>query len=256
MGFGASSAYGGPCRMPTAERLASGGLSYSRFHTTAICAPTRVSLLSGRNHHSAGMGTVPEMGTSSPGYDCIRPRLDGDAAAHPVGQRLPDRCVREDAPDPDVGGRRDRPVRPLAAERGLRPLLRLPGGRDQPVHPRARRRRHPDRPPADPGGGLPPVRGPRRPGGHLDRDVNSLEPDRPWFTYLSYGACHDPLQVPESWRGRTAASSPTAGTSSASAPSRARRSWGWCRPTPSSRLSTDVPAGGRSATTSGRCRSG
>src|SRR5690242_1423003 len=52
VGFAASSAFGGPCETPTAERLAGGGLKYSRFHTTALCAPTRAALLTGRNHHS------------------------------------------------------------------------------------------------------------------------------------------------------------------------------------------------------------
>ena len=56
VGFGASSAFGGPCRTPTAERLAAGGLQYNRFHTTALCAPTRQALLTGRNHHSVGHG--------------------------------------------------------------------------------------------------------------------------------------------------------------------------------------------------------
>src|SRR5688572_15581748 len=51
VGFGASSAFGGPCATPIAERLAKGGLKYSRFHTTALCAPTRAALLTGRNHH-------------------------------------------------------------------------------------------------------------------------------------------------------------------------------------------------------------
>src|SRR5262245_37018962 len=52
VGFGASSAFGGPGRTPTAERLAAGGLTYTRFHTTALCSPTRAALLSGRNHHA------------------------------------------------------------------------------------------------------------------------------------------------------------------------------------------------------------
>ncbi|TFH13077.1 MAG: arylsulfatase, partial [Acidimicrobiales bacterium] len=56
VGFGASSAFGGPCNTPNAERLAAGGLRYNRFHTTALCAPTRQALLTGRNHHSVGMG--------------------------------------------------------------------------------------------------------------------------------------------------------------------------------------------------------
>ena len=55
VGFGSSSAFGGPIRTPTAERLAANGLRFNRFHTTALCAPTRQALLTGRNHHSVGM---------------------------------------------------------------------------------------------------------------------------------------------------------------------------------------------------------
>src|SRR5262250_1082272 len=73
VGFGASSAFGGPVNMPTAQRLAAGGLQYNRFHTTALCSPTRAALLSGRNHHSVSMGTITEMATSVPGYTGIRP---------------------------------------------------------------------------------------------------------------------------------------------------------------------------------------
>jgi arylsulfatase len=74
VGFGASSAFGGPCRTPTAERLAKGGLKYNRFHTTALCSPTRQALLTGRNHHTVGMGGITEMATSAPGNCSIRPK--------------------------------------------------------------------------------------------------------------------------------------------------------------------------------------
>jgi arylsulfatase A-like enzyme len=73
VGFGASSAFGGPCQTPTAERLAADGLKYNRFHTTALCSPTRQALLTGRNHHSVGMGGITEIATSAPGYNSIRP---------------------------------------------------------------------------------------------------------------------------------------------------------------------------------------
>src|SRR6185436_11690689 len=73
VGFGAASAFGGPVATPTAERLAAGGLSYNRFHTTALCAPTRAALLSGRNHHAVGMGTITELATQAPGYNSLRP---------------------------------------------------------------------------------------------------------------------------------------------------------------------------------------
>ena len=72
-GFGASSTFGGPCNSPTAERLAKNGLRYTRFHATALCSPTRAALLSGRNHHTVGMGGITEIATSAPGYNSLRP---------------------------------------------------------------------------------------------------------------------------------------------------------------------------------------
>ena len=59
---------------PTAERLAGNGLSFSRFHTTALCAPTRQALLTGRNHHAVGMGAITEIATAAPGYTSVRPQ--------------------------------------------------------------------------------------------------------------------------------------------------------------------------------------
>ena len=72
-GFAASSAFGGPVDTPVAERLAADGLKYNRFHTTALCSPTRQALLTGRNHHAVGMGGITEIATSAPGYNSIRP---------------------------------------------------------------------------------------------------------------------------------------------------------------------------------------
>jgi len=72
-GFGASSAFGGPCQTPNAEKLAAGGLKYLRFHTTALCSPTRQALLTGRNHHSVGMGGITEIASGSPGYSSVLP---------------------------------------------------------------------------------------------------------------------------------------------------------------------------------------
>src|SRR6476660_3136454 len=67
-GFGASSAFGGPCNTPTFEQIAKEGLKYTRFHTTALCSPSRQALLTGRNHHSVSMGGITEIATSAPGY--------------------------------------------------------------------------------------------------------------------------------------------------------------------------------------------
>ena len=72
-GFGSSSAFGGPCQTPNAEKLAVSGLKYNRFHTTALCSPSRQALLTGRNHHSAGMGGITEIATGAPGYNSVLP---------------------------------------------------------------------------------------------------------------------------------------------------------------------------------------
>ena len=74
VGFGATSAFGGPVKTPAAERLANNGLKLNRFHTTALCAPTRQALLTGRNHHSVNMGGITEIATSAPGYTSVLPK--------------------------------------------------------------------------------------------------------------------------------------------------------------------------------------
>jgi Sulfatase len=93
VGFGASSAFGGPCQTPNAEKLAAGGLKYNRFHTTALCSPTRAAMLSGRNHHAVGMGGNTEIATSAPGYNSLRPNTCA-AGGDPKAERLFDCAIR------------------------------------------------------------------------------------------------------------------------------------------------------------------
>jgi arylsulfatase A-like enzyme len=73
MGFGQSSAFGGPIHMPTVDQLANEGLRYNEFHTTALCSPTRAALLTGRNHHMNNMGSITETATAFPGNTGQRP---------------------------------------------------------------------------------------------------------------------------------------------------------------------------------------
>lgn len=257
MGFGASSAYGGPCRMPTAERLAAGGLSYTRFHTTAICAPTRVSLLSGRNHHGAGMGTVPEMATSSPGYDCIRPEsmatlpqiLSGNGYLTGAFGKM------HQTPMWEVG--ETGPFDRWPLNEGFDRFYGFIGAETNQFTPAL----------ID---GFTPIEPPRTPeeGYHLSEDlvdqaatwietISALEPDRPWFTYLSFGACHDPCTFRSHGGVATAASSRGAGTLSGRRPWRSRSSWVWCHRTRRCRRSIRTcPTGQTSATTSASCASG
>ena len=69
VGFGASSAFGGPISTPTLEALAARGLKYNRFHTTALCSPTRAALITGRDQHNAHTGIIMERSLGYPGYD-------------------------------------------------------------------------------------------------------------------------------------------------------------------------------------------
>ncbi len=74
VGFGSSATFGGPIPTPAVDKVAARGLRYNTFHTTALCAPTRASLLTGRNHHSVHMGGIPEGANSYPAYDTAIPR--------------------------------------------------------------------------------------------------------------------------------------------------------------------------------------
>ena len=71
VGFGATSTFGGPCQTPTLQQLANHGLKYNRFHTTALCSPTRAALITGRNHHTVHTGVITEAATGFPGYDSV-----------------------------------------------------------------------------------------------------------------------------------------------------------------------------------------
>jgi arylsulfatase len=73
-GFGNPSTFGGPCQTPTLTKLASQGLRYNRFHVTALCSPTRAALLSGRNHHAVGFGSIAEFAGGWPGYNATWPQ--------------------------------------------------------------------------------------------------------------------------------------------------------------------------------------
>ena len=81
VGFGASSTFGGPIQTPNFQRLADSGLRYNRFHTTALCSPTRAALITGRNHHSVASGVITEFATGYPGYNSLVPKSAGSVGA-------------------------------------------------------------------------------------------------------------------------------------------------------------------------------
>ena len=141
IGFGATSTFGGPISTPTFDRLAEQGLRFNRFHTTALCSPTRAALLSGRNHHAINVGSVMEVATGFPGNQGERPddskyvaetlRMNGYSTAA-FGK------WHETAPwETSVSG----PYFRWPTNSGFDKVLRLHRRRDEPVGSRHLRRR-------------------------------------------------------------------------------------------------------------------
>ena len=227
-GFGSSSAFGGPCQTPAAEKLAAGGLKFNRFHTTALCSPTRQALLTGRNHHSAGMGGITEIATGAPGYCSVLPNSMSPLARDAQAQRLLHGAVRQMPRSAGLADEPGRAVRRLAhRRRRLRVLLRLHRRRGEPVVPDALRRHHAGRAEEDARGGLPPRGGHDRQGDGLDRRSRRR-------LRLTSRSSSTSRRVPPTRRTMcrrsgltsTRASSTRAGTSCAKRPLRGRKTLG------------------------------
>ena len=204
MGFGASSAYGGPCRMPTAERLAGDGLPYTRFHVTALCSPTRQALMTGRNHHSVGMGVTSEMSTSEPGYSGYRPSSAATIAQILNGNGYATAAFGKWHQTPPVEVNASGPFTRWPTGEGFDTFYGFMGAEMNHWYPQLY-------------AGTTPVEPERMPedGYHLTEDLvdhaidwvrtqHSLRPDKPTFCYLALGATHAPFHVAPEWIERYA----------------------------------------------------
>ena len=197
MGFGQSSAFGGPINMPTVDRLANAGLRYNEFHTTALCSPTRAALLSGRNHHMNNMGSITETATAFPGQTGQRPnsvapvaemlRLNGYSTA--AFGKSHETAAWEVSPS----GPTDRwPTRS-----GFDKYYGFIGGETNQWAPLLY-------------DGMVQVELPADPNYNFMTDMTdqairwvqaekSLTPDKPFFIYFAPGATHAPHHVPKEW---------------------------------------------------------
>ncbi len=205
VGYGAGSVFGGPAKMPTAERLQSGGLTYNRFHTTALCAPTRAALLSGRNHHSVGMGLITETATSAPGSTSIRPNTK---AALATTLKLNGYSTAQFGKCHEVPPWQSSPVGPFDAwptgGGGFEYFYGFIGGENNQYYPALYEGTTPVEPEKTPEQGY-----------HLTEDLadhavdwirtqKALAPDKPFFVYFAPGATHAPHHVPAEWADRYA----------------------------------------------------
>jgi len=200
IGFGASDGFGGAIRTPTLDRLANDGLRYNQFHTTALCSPTRMAILTGRNHHSANAGSVMEVATAFQGNRGQRPlsvapvaemlRLNGYSTAA-FGK------YHETAPwEVSVSG----PFNNWPTRSGFDKFYGFIGGETNQFSPVLH-------------DGTAPVHLPEDPNYHVTTDLSdqaiafvrtqqSLTPDKPFFVYFATGATHAPHQVPKDWVDR------------------------------------------------------
>jgi arylsulfatase A-like enzyme len=200
VGFGASSAFGGPCAMPTAERLAANGLKLNRFHTTALCSPTRQALLTGRNHHTVGMGGITEIATSAPGYNSIRPNTCAPLAET---LKLNGYSTAQFGKCHEVPVWETSPLGPFDAwptgGGGFEYFYGFIGGETNQYYPAIYEGTTPVEPPKTPEEGY-----------HFTEDMTdkaigwirqqkALMPDKPFFAYFAPGATHAPHHVPREW---------------------------------------------------------
>ena len=198
-GFGSSSAFGGPCRMPVAERLAKDGLKFNRFHTTALCSPTRAALLSGRNHHSVNMGAITELATSAPGYTSTRP---SDKAALAEVLKLNGYATAQLGKCHEVPVWETSPVGPFdhwPTGSGFQYFYGFIGGEANQWYPSLYEGTVPIEPEKTPEEGYHLVDDMTTKAIKWIRQQKSLTPDQPFFMYFAPGATHAPHHVFPEW---------------------------------------------------------
>jgi arylsulfatase A-like enzyme len=200
IGFGHSATFGGPINMPTLQALADTGLRYNRFHTTALCSPTRTALLTGRNHHVNNAGAIMELATAFPGNTGVRPqsvaplaqtlRLNGYSTAA-FGK------YHETAPwEVSVSGPYDR----WPTHSGFDKFYGFIGGETNHWAPAVY-------------DGVTRVETPDDPNYHFTTDMTNqavawaqfqqaMTPDKPIFMYFATGATHAPHHAPKEWTAK------------------------------------------------------
>lgn len=197
MGFGVPQAFGGPIATPTMDKLAAGGIRYNRFHTTALCSPTRMALLTGYNHHSNNMGGITETATTFPGNTGVRPQTITPMAEvlRQNGYNTAAFGKYHETPPWEISnsGPQDRwPTRS-----GFEKFYGFIGGETNQWAPLIY-------------DGVTQVELPDDSNYHFTTDMTNqaiswvrfqqaLSPDRPFFIYFAPGATHAPHHVPKAW---------------------------------------------------------
>ena len=202
VGFGMCSTFGGPVPTPHLDKLAKNGLTYNRFHTTALCSPTRAALLTGRNHHSCGTGVIIEMGTGYPGYTGIIPQSTSVAA-----QTLRDNGYAtamfgkaHNTPEPEIS-----PAGPFhnwPTGQGFEYFYGFNQGETNQYYPTLYRNTQPVAQPKSMSEGYHFMADMTDEAIAWTHNVRAANPDKPWFNYFSTSGIHAPHQPPKEYRDK------------------------------------------------------
>ena len=198
VGFGQTSTFGGPANTPTLQRLADEGLRYNRFHTTALCSPTRAALLSGRNHHSVHTGVITEMATGFPGYDGSWPRDAACVAEILQGNQYSTAAFGKWHNTPDHELSAAGPFDRWPTGKGFGYFYGFQGGESSQWHTPLFENTAPIEPPHD------------NPKWHFTEAIaekaiswigqqKAAAPEMPFFIYFAPGAAHAPHHVHKEW---------------------------------------------------------
>jgi arylsulfatase A-like enzyme len=200
-GFGQWSTFGGQIPTPNLDRLAKAGLRYTRFHTTALCSPTRAAMLTGRNHHSAGTGVITEIGSGYPGYSGQIPKSEAMFAEVLRQNGFSTAFIGKNHNIPDWETSVSGPFDRWPTMQGFDHFYGFVGGEANQWQPALYE-------------GNKPVEMEVPKGREKDYTLNenladktieyihqekSVTPDRPFFIYYAPGATHAPHHVPQAW---------------------------------------------------------
>lgn len=199
VGFGQTSTFGGPVPTPVLDQLASQGLRYTRFHTTAICGPSRAALITGRNHHNAGSGFLAEWATGFPSYNNMIPKSTATIGATLKGNGYATSWFGKNHNTPDWESSVAGPFDRWPTGMGFEYFYGFIGGETNQYYPvifENTKAVEPDKSPEE--------------GYHFmadmtDKAINYMQyskavaPDKPLFMYFAPGAAHAPHHAPREW---------------------------------------------------------
>ena len=198
-GLATWSPYGGRVNMPTLDKLAAEGLTYTQWHTVALCSPTRSCILTGRNHNLNGSGVISEGATGFPGYNGQIPEQCAT-----IGQVLQDNGwstfwlgKNHNVPETDLSAGANKKQWPL--QMGFDRFYGFIGGETNQFYPDLTEDNHFIEQPYGPEQGY-----------HLSKDLadqaikmltdqKSANPSKPWFMWYCPGANHAPHQAPQEY---------------------------------------------------------